>query len=172
MSSTDISDPRIHRGARRLRIAVIAAMVLLAVTLALAWVGPALGLARVEIQHKSGLIDSRVAGTGAMLMIEVALFRLAQMLSAIGDGELFSSRVVRHFRGFAFWLLLVAIAGVAMPLIAALSGSFPLAGGAHRMALVISLTDVLAVGITLLLFLLARLLERARQIDEEMREIV
>ena len=59
-----------------------------------------------------------------------------------------------------------------MPLIAALAGFYPLAGSAHRMALVISLTDVLTVGITLLLFLLARLLERARQLDEDMREIV
>jgi hypothetical protein len=172
MSSAEINDPRIRRSALRLRLAVLVAMALLAVTLVLAWVGPVLGLAKVEIQDKSGLIDSRVAGTGAMLLIEIALFRLVQMLSAIGEGDLFSSRVIRHFRGFAFWLLLVALAGVAMPMIAALVGLHPLAGGAHRMALVISLTDVLAVGITLLLFLLARLLERARQLDEDMREIV
>lgn len=172
MSSTEINDLRIRRGALRLRLAVIVAMILLAATLALAWAGPVLGLAKVEIQNKSGLIDSLVAGSAAMLLIEIALFRLVQMLSAIGEGDLFSSRVIRHFRGFAFWLLLVAIAGVAMPLIAALSGSYPLTGGAHRLALVISLTDVLAVGITLLLFLLARLLERARQLDEDMREIV
>ena len=39
-------------------------------------------------------------------------------------------------------------------------------------ALVLDLRDLLTVGITLLLFLLARLLERARAIDEEMREFV
>ena len=39
-------------------------------------------------------------------------------------------------------------------------------------ALVVDLTKILAVGVTLLLFLLARLLERAGQLDEEMREIV
>jgi hypothetical protein len=32
--------------------------------------------------------------------------------------------------------------------------------------------DVLFLGLTILLFLLARLLEKARAIDEEMREIV
>ena len=172
MSSTEINDDKIRRGARRLRLAVIAAMVLLGAVVALAWLGPPLGITRVEIESKNLAGDSFLAGTVTILAIEVALFRLVQMLSAIAAGDLFSSRVVRHFRGFAFWLLLVAIGGVAMPLLSSLAGVSPLPGGAHRMALGISLTDVLAVGITLLLFLLARLLERARQLDEDMREIV
>ena len=89
MSSIEINDPGIRRRARRLRFAVVVAMVLLAATLVLAWVGPVFGLAKVEIQNKSGLIDSRLVGTGAMLLIEIALFRLAQMLLAIGEGDLF-----------------------------------------------------------------------------------
>ena len=39
-------------------------------------------------------------------------------------------------------------------------------------AFALDLRDLLTVGITLLLFLLARLLERARGLDEEMREFV
>jgi hypothetical protein len=42
----------------------------------------------------------------------------------------------------------------------------------HKVRMAIDLRDLLTVGITLLLFLLARLLERARRPDEEMREFV
>ena len=167
MSRTEISDPVIRRGAARLRVAVIVAMVLLASAILLAWVGGPLGIAKVEMREHSGALDARLTGTVSMLLIEVALFRLTQMLRAIAAGELFSSRVIRHFRGFAFWLFIVALGGVAVPLIGSLMDSGP-----HRVALVLNLTKILAVGVTLLLFLLARLLERAGQIDEEMREIV
>ena len=155
------------RSAARLRIVVIVAMVIIGAAIILAWVGAPLGIARVEVRDRGGVINSLWAGTACILLIEIALFRLTQMLGAIAAGDLFSSRVIRHFRGFAFWLLLVALVGVGAPLIASLLG-----GGPHRLALVLDLTKILAVGVTLLLFLLARLLERARQIDEEMREIV
>ena len=167
MSSTEINDPAIRRGAARLRVAVIAAMVLLASAILLAWIGGPLGIARVEMREHSGAFDPKLTGTGSILLIEIALFRLTQMLGGIAAGELFSGRVIRHFRGFAFWLFIVAAAGVAVPLIGSLAGSGP-----HRLALVVDLTKILAVGVTLLLFLLARLLERAGQLDEEMREIV
>lgn len=163
----EIKDPAIRRGAARLRLAVIVAMVLLALAIVLAWIGNPLGIARVELRQHTDAFDPRLTGTGSILLTEVALFRLTQMLGAIVAGDLFSSRVIRHFRGFAFWLLLVALAGLGMPLLGALTDSGP-----HRVALVLDLTKILAVGVTLLLFLLARLLERARQIDEEIRGIV
>ena len=43
---------------------------------------------------------------------------------------------------------------------------------AHRLEFRLQLRDVLTIGVALILFLVARLLERARAIDEEMREIV
>lgn len=167
MSSAEVKDPAIRRGAERLRIAVIAAMLLLGAGLLLAWVGGPLGIAKVEMKGHGGTLDPRVGGTASIVLIELALFRLTQMLGAIASGELFSSRVVRHFRGFALWLFVVALAGVAVPLVTSLAGSGP-----HRISLVLDLTKILALGVTLMLFLIARLLERARQIDEEMREIV
>lgn len=167
MSIAEIKDPVIMRSARRLRIAVIVAMVVVGASIMLAWIGGPLGIAQVEVRNHGGPIDSLMVGTASIILIEIALFRLTQMLGAIAQGDLFSSRVIRHFRGFAFWLLIVALVGVGLPLIGSLAGSGP-----HRVALVLDLTKILAVGVTLLLFLLARLLERARQIDEEMREIV
>lgn len=167
MSIDKIKDPAIALSAVRLRIAVIVAMVVVGASIILAWIGGPLGIARVEVRDHGGPIDSLAAGTISIILIEIALFRLTQMLGAIAAGDLFSSRVIRHFRGFAFWLLIVALVRVGLPLVGSLAGSGP-----HRVALVLDLTKILAVGVTLLLFLLARLLERARQLDEEMREIV
>ena len=145
----------------------MAVMVLLAAVMLLAWVGVPLGIARVEMREHSGAFDARLIGTASIVVTEIALFRLTQMLGAIGSGDLFSTRVTRHFRGFAFWLFVVAAGGVALPMIGALIRGTP-----HGFAVVLDLTKLLAVGVTLLLFLLARLLERARQLDEDMREIV
>lgn len=105
----------------------------------------------------------------SILLLTVALFQLNRMLGAIGEGDLFTARVVGSFRAFAFWLLLVALVWVIAPIFAVL-----LAGpdASHRLEFKLQLRDVLTIGIALILFLVARLLERARTIDEEMREIV
>ena len=90
------------------------------------------------------------------------------MLRAIGRGQLFSATVIRRFRGFAFWLLLMAIVDLVGPLLVEL---FARRSG-DPVRLIVDFRQVLTVGVTLLLFLLARLFERARQIDEENREFV
>jgi hypothetical protein len=91
------------------------------------------------------------------------------MLGALAAGDLFSSRVIGAFRAFAQWLLILALFSIAAPLAwALLSGPGP----AHQYELKFQLNDLLTLGITFILFLVARLLERARAIDEEIREIV
>ena len=105
----------------------------------------------------------------SILFLSVALYQLNRMLGAIGEGDLFTGRVVGSFRAFAFWLLLVALVWVIAPVIAViLTGP----DESHRLAFKLQLRDILTIGIALILFLVARLLERARTIDEEMREIV
>ena len=105
----------------------------------------------------------------SILLLSVALYHLSRMLGAIAAGDLFSARVVGAFRAFAFWLLLVALVWVVAPIVAVvLTGP----DEAHRLAFRLQLRDVLTIGVALILFLVARLLERARTIDEEMREIV
>ena len=91
------------------------------------------------------------------------------MLGAIAEGDLFSARVVGAFRAFAFWLLLIALVWIVAPIVGALLAG---PGEARHIELTFQLRDVLTVGVALILFLVARLLERARTIDEEMREIV
>jgi hypothetical protein len=44
--------------------------------------------------------------------------------------------------------------------------------GGHRLEFKLQLRDILTIGVALILFLVARLLERARTVDEELREIV
>ena len=46
------------------------------------------------------------------------------------------------------------------------------AGGIHRIEIVFDLRQLLLLGITMVLFLIARLLERARELETEVREFV
>lgn len=104
-----------------------------------------------------------------ILLLSIAFYHLSKMLGAVAGGDLFSAGAVGAFRAFAFWLLLVAMLWVVAPIATVL-----LAGpsDAHRLEFRLQLRDVLTIGVALILFLVARLLERARAIDEEMREIV
>jgi hypothetical protein len=169
MSSETENGAAIMRAADRLRWIVIGAMVAMVALYLAARFEIGIGRARVEYgppETPGG--DNRLVGDVGMVLLALALARLAQMLGAIARGELFSVTVIRRFRGFAFWLLLMAIVGLAGPLLAeALARQ---AGDPVR--LVLDFRQMLTVGITLLLFLLARLLERARQIEEEVREFV
>lgn len=123
---------------------------------------------RSRIDDSSGGPVMLVADA-TIILLSVALYHLSRMLGAIVEGDLFSARVVGAFRSFAFWLLIVALVWIFAPALAAvLVGS----GDVRRIELTFQLRDVLTVAVALILFLVARLLERARSIDEEMREIV
>jgi hypothetical protein len=164
-------DQGIAKAAARLRwgvLAAIAAMVLLYVA---ALFDLQFGGAHVEYRlHEVSPTVGRLVGGGTMLLLLIALLRLTQMLRLIETGELFSVEVIRRFRGFAFWLLLLALYGLIAPTLLALAES---AGAqTHHVAFVFDLRQLLTLGITVLLFLLARLLERAREIEAEMQEIV
>jgi hypothetical protein len=161
----------IGRTARRLRWAVW----IFWACIILVYVAGRLGLSfrgAVEVQAHSSAAESgtpMIVADISILLLSVSLYQLSRMLGAIGEGDLFSARVVGAFRSFAFWLLIVAVAWIVAPIVAVF-----LAGPdqAHRLEFRLQLRDVLTIGIALILFLVARLLERARTIDEEMREIV
>jgi DUF2975 family protein len=161
----------IGKTARRLRWAVW----IFWASIILAYVAGRLGLSlrgAVEVQAHSSAAESgtpMIVADITILFLSVALYQLSRMLGAIGEGDLFSARVVGAFRSFAFWLLVMAVVWVVAPIVAVfLTGP----NDAHRLEFRLQLRDVLTIGIALILFLVARLLERARTIDEEMREIV
>ena len=132
--------------------------------------GLTFGVVQVQAHSSAGDAPSfMLISDVSILLLSVALYQLTKMLGAIAEGDLFSARVVQAFRAFAFWLLLVALVWIVAPVAAVL-----LAGpdDGSRLEFRIQMRDVLTVGIALILFLVARLLERARTVDEELREIV
>ena len=164
-SETAISD--IAASASRLRLAVIAAMVGMAVLYLGARLGTQLGPAHLEYRlHGPNVAMARLAGDVTLALLLFALFRLTQMLARLAAGESFSLAVIARFRSFALWLLVTALFGLLAPLL------LNLIAPGDRLALVIDYQKVLMVGITLVLFLLARLLERARRLEQEIDEFV
>lgn len=163
-------EAQIQRTARRLRAGVIAVMAIFAAVYAVGRLG--LGIPGLVVVHQARGVGSVAAGLAAdltIVLLLVAIIRLVQMLTLIGKGELFTPAVVRRFRAFAFWLLLMALCSLLAPTLLQLLDQ---GAGPHRVLLAMQLNDLIMMGVTLLLFLLAHLLERARAIDEEMREIV
>ena len=165
MSNQSKNDTIAH-SASRLRAAVfITAGVLVALYVA-ARFGLQFGHARVIYEeHGPATAAARLVNDVCVALLVAALFRLTQVLKRISEGDFFGIEVIRRFRSFAWWLLLMSVLELAGPSLA--QSSVP---GQIRFA--IDSRDVLFLGITIFLFLLARLLERARTIEEEMREIV
>jgi hypothetical protein len=155
----------ISRSAKRLRVFVIVLMASMTGITLLAWAKP-VGL-HLELRTHSNAVDPRIAGTIATALIDLALFELTRMLGLVAAEQFFSIKVIQHFRGFAFWLLILAVIGLLAPLVQ-LRGD----GGIAIHFITINLSQLVIFGVTLLLFLLARLLERAGEIEQENQEIV
>jgi hypothetical protein len=171
MKSSEITNDSIARSASRLRWTVIAAMAVMALLYLAARFGLSIGEARVEYEHRGASAEvARVIGDILLLLLLMALFQLTRMLSRIAGGELFTAGVIGRFRSFALWLLLSALFGLFAPFVLQLLGLVP--GDRHLVRFAIDFREILTVGVTLVLFLLARLLERARRLDEEVREFV
>jgi len=170
MSSTpETSD--VTRSAKRLRWAVLITAVIMAIFYAIARFDLIPG--RVHVEHYAHGLAAGPAwliADGASLLLIGALVHLVLMLGRIARGELFSSPVIRHFRGFALWLLLMALFRWFAPMAAQFVQGRP--DGVHELHMSFDFDEIMMVGMTLLLFLLARLLERARRLDEEVREFV
>ena len=164
-------DPAIARSAHRLRLLVLLGIVVVVLLYAIGRFGPPqLGPMRVETQASGpGWLGMRVTEL-ALLLFLVAMARLAQMLGAIAKGPLFGPDVTRAFRGFAFWLFLAILADVLAPVAFATAEALQSGGG--RVELAFELRDLLMLAGSLFLFLLARIMERARAIEAELEEIV
>lgn len=170
MKSSATTTEGIRRSAARLRWAVFGAMAAMLLLYAAARFGFESGAVHVQYRPRGpDALSAHVIGDVTVVLLLVALFRLTQMLARIADGELFTAAVIARFRSFALWLLVMALFALLAPSAAAL---LRLAAGGHGLELMVSFREVLTVGVTLVLFLLARLLERARAIEDEMREIV
>ena len=169
MKSSETENSTIIRSARRLRVAIFAVMALMFILYSAARFGVQLGGAKIESRvHGQDPSTAKLMADVTLLLLVVAFFQLTRMLGRIASGELFTAQVIGHFRGFALWLLITALFGLAGPLAVSLLA----VGSANHLQFVLDFQKLLLVAVTLVLFLLARLLERARAIDEEVREFV
>jgi hypothetical protein len=166
-----MDDLTIRRSAARLRIGVITAFALVLGLILCGRLGLSIGRAHVLLQSRlPGSSSVFQTDDGILLLLGVAIYWLTEALRSVAAGGLFSRVVVRRFRLFALWMLLAALFSALAPtIIAALADSPP---GRHRVMLVADVRDLLLISLTLLLFLIARMFERARAIEDEMSEIV
>ena len=166
-----MQDSPLTRDARRLRRQVIGGSVLLLVLYIAARLGLHAGPIVVQQQPPTEMAAGRpLIGDGVMVLLAVAIFWLTEALRGIIEAGLFSTVTVRRFRRFAAWLMSMALFRLFAPVI--LEAIQPHPNGPSAVILILDIPDLLLVGITLLLFLVARMLERARLIQEEMSEIV
>jgi hypothetical protein len=162
---------QIGQFAGRLRWTTLALMIVLLALHVAALAGGRIGYLQVVaagIQDRTPLYFA--AASLPPLFLLVALWRLTEMLKRIEAGDLFSAAVTAKFRAFALFVLLSALLSALLPLLLALAAGLTEGHGAVRLKL--DLRDVWTLFAAGLLFLLAHLLDEARRIDDDLREIV
>ncbi|MFL6758510.1 hypothetical protein [Sphingomonas sp.] len=166
-----MDDEIIKRYARRLRLGVLIVFGAVLALVICGQFGIRIAGAPVILQPRSAGVEGiPTVGDGVLVLLAIAIYWLSAALRAIAGGDLFSRAVVRSFRQFAVWMLVMALFTAVAPMI--LATAAPMHGGRHRIMVLIDLRELLLVGLTLLLLLIARMFERARAIQDEMSEIV
>lgn len=166
-----MDDRGIRPYARRLRLAVLGTFGLVVILILCGRFGVRIAGVPVLLQSRSAALTGGLdIADGALVLIGGAVYWLTEGLRAVASGDLFSGSTVRRFRLFALWMLIAALFNTLAPMIIAAirSGS----AGHHRIMVLIDIRDLLLVGLTLLILLIARMFERARAIQDEMSEIV
>ena len=167
----DIGHDRIRRLAGRLRLLVWAMIVGTAAVYIAARIGTEVGQTRLVT---IGASDPAVASPVwvqdlSIALVLLALWQLADMLRLVGRGDHFSPAAIRRFRGFALLLFVASAFMFLAPLVIAVATTEP---GPEQLRLPVKLRELLTMLVTGALFLVARLLEEARQIDSDLKEIV
>ena len=166
-----MADDRIRRYARRLRLAVLTVFGVVLALILCGHFGVRIAGAPIVLQSRSSALTSSLAIADAVLMlIAIAVYWLTEGLRAVAAGDLFSRAVVRRFRLFALWMLIAALFNTLAPMV--LAAAAPGAAGRHRIMILVDVRDLVLIGLTVLLLLIARMFERARAIEAEMNEIV
>ena len=130
------------------------------------------GLTHIRLHAYADTNVARVInGLHSVFMI-VALVQLILLLRNLEQGDLFSAGVTRRLRAFAlFTLLAVATGGLLAPAIAFL---FPQCGpdGPCVRRFPVDMRGLWSLVTSVIFFLVARLLDEARRIDEDNRQII
>lgn len=159
----------IVRSARWTRWLVTA---LLAITIVLQLLTIVPGPIHIQMHGENSSTASAVLNHAHSLLVAVALFQLLLLLRHLERGELFTVGVTRRLRGFALFALLGVAAGSILPPLIAFFMAECLPEQScdpHRAVDMRGLWMLLS---ALVFFLVARLLDEARRIDEDHRQIV
>jgi hypothetical protein len=164
---------RVARAARLLRWAVLALLPVVALG-HLAALAPGL-LAHIQVRFSmvgteptAWLTAARLLGG---LLFLAALLELARMLRRLEHSEMFASPVTALFRRFAGLLLLsIAMATLVQPVLAIIDPC--LASVACVREIAVDVRGLTMLLMAVLFFLVARLLDEARRLEEENREFV
>jgi hypothetical protein len=106
------------------------------------------------------------------LCMAVALVQLALLLGRLERGELFSMGVTHRLRQFALFALLASVlASVVAPLVLFFLPSCAAAAPCPRRVM-IDIRGLWTLVISLVFFLVARILDEARRIEEDHRQII
>ena len=165
--------PNIRRGARRLRLATLAGILVVeALVLLAAWAVlfgrradvPALRIEDQGLPAWPTVIALLLIG----LFVGLALWRLARMLAKVEAGSPFGAAA--DLRGFALFLLLSVLVSILAPVAA--QGIAAIGDESHRVSLQLGLGELLMLLVTALLFFVARLLDEAQAIADDASQIV
>lgn len=166
--------------ARRLRLVTMASLGLVTALIALGMFAAFSGRTDPSLAFSFALgADNDRYRWAAMIVIfmtglpfSYALWRLSRMLSCVERGEVFSGGSVSHLRAFALWVFVSAVASIVLPLL--VNSAFGLIGGlpADRLRLDFDGSDLFILLVSGLLFFVARLLESAQRIADDLRQIV
>lgn len=164
---------RIVRNARALCVTAWAAAIACVLVTALAVLAPSHAPAPVAaILSGDDLPRLWSAGIAMVLALTcaAALVELARTLGQIREHALFATTAVRHFRRFAGLLALAAALQVVLPLLATFVVA--LQGGHHVVRLTVDGGNLLALLLTAVFFLVARLLDEASRLEDDSHSIV
>ena len=161
-----------QRSASRLYAAVLALLFVLAAVWVISAFQMSVPWVRVSSHAKeSGLSYGHAISIVTLTLFILALVRLAAMLNRVAAGDRFSRAVTRPFRDFALLLLLSSATALVAPLAAALLSQVPVAP-AHTLEIRFELREAIFVIASLLLFLVARMLEDAADLEAELEGIL
>ena len=159
----------ISRAARWTRWFVI---IVLAVTIGFQLAALVPETSHVRLHWSGSGLSGKVLGVLHFLFMVLALIQLLLLLRLLERGELFSAGVTRRLRAFAlFALLAVIVGGVVAPLISHFTNSCQ-PGAPCLRRFPIDTRSLWTLITSFIFFLVARLLDEARRIDEDNRQII
>jgi hypothetical protein len=127
----------------------------------------------LHVLPAGGTTASHIIGLLHEALIILALAQLILLLRRIEKGELFSVGVTRHLRRFAMFILLAMLTTALLaPVLAFISSECDQHSGHCLRRIPFDMRAFWMLLISTLFFLVARLLDEARRIDEDNRQIV